>query len=569
MIMKKLIIYLFIATAFLGCNDDFLDTENLTKKSSANFPANPQEANQALTGIYSLLPSFSAPNNILLVSEMMSDNRFGGGGQNDRDAQAINFLRVTNENFYSNAWEKYYQGIFRCNSLLSSIGNVQEWESEEQKKTIYGETSFLRAYMYFDLARMFGPVPLSIDVTPKNLPRATPDELYGQIAYDLKNAIEALSSDPAGNERIGAATKWAAQALMARVYLFYSGYYKKSEIVLPDDAGTITKQSVIAWIDDCIANSGHALVEDFRNLWPYAVSQEDYPYAAENDLNWVGDDGGNTEAVFQIVYAPRISDNWNEQTWYSNQVNVYCGYRDDNRLVPLGRGWGWAPVNPKLYDSWPNDDIRKKGSIMNVEDPVEGIADDYVWGADMQWEETGMYAKKYLPINIEHEGSNVNYSVKLHGASTNFMLNNTQNFIVIRFADVLLMGAELGSSNAQAYMDRVRSRVGLPSVPVTLENIQKERRYELAFEGVRYYDLLRWYGKEAGSIIKANMSGAKVFNMTVQTTINESGKQYFDAIDKRVRDTGGFLMIPKDEIQLANGQLEQTSGWDNSGESTY
>ena len=569
--MKKILSIFLTASIFLGfgCSEDFLDTETLTQKSSENFPADTEEAKQALTGIYTLLPSFPASNHIFLVSEMMSDDRFGGGGQNDRDAHAINYFRVTNENFYSDAWAKYYQGIFRCNNLLSSMGNVESWDSEEQRQKVYGETSFLRAYFYFDLARMFGPVPLTLSVEPENLPRATPEKLYGQIAQDLKNAIDSLPSEPVSYERMGAATKWAAEALMARVYLFYSGYYDKSEIQLPGEGGTITKQDVIAWVDDCVENSGHKLVEDFRELWPYSVSQENYPYAANNDLNWVGDEGGNPEAVFQIVHAPRNSNNWSEQTYYSNQVNLYCGYRDDTRLIPLGRGWGWAPVNPHLYDEWSNDDIRKKGSILNVEDPEEGIDDEYVWGADMQWQETGLYAKKYLPINVKHEGENVNYSIPMYNAPSNFMLNNTQNIITIRFADVLLMGAELGGPNAQEYLDRVRERVGLSPVPATLENIKKERRHELAFEGVRYYDLLRWYGEEAGTVIKENMNNATIANMGLETTINESGDQYFDQIDNRVKNTGGFLMIPNNEIQLSKGKLEQTSGWESSGDRTY
>jgi hypothetical protein len=118
-------------------------------------------------------------------------------------------------------------------------------------------------------------------------------------------------------------------------------------------------------------------------------------------------------------------------------------------------------------------------------------------------------------------------------------------------------------------MDRVRSRSKLPSVPVTLDNIKNERRWELAFEGIRYYDLLRWYGAEAGVIIKQNETGATIYNMAAQTSINASDNGVFANIDQRVRDTGGFLMIPDDQVKLSVGKLEQNAGWINSGDIYY
>ncbi|MCE1200427.1 MAG: RagB/SusD family nutrient uptake outer membrane protein, partial [Marinilabiliales bacterium] len=156
--------------------------------------------------------------------------------------------------------------------------------------------------------------------------------------------------------------------------------------------------------------------------------------------------------------------------------------------------------------------------------------------------------------------------VKLYGALNDIQLDNSQNLIILRLADVMLMGAELGSSQAQKYLDAVRSRVKLPSVPVTLANIQEERRHELAFEGLRYFDLLRWYGKDAGSIIKQNKTGAVIYNMSVKTTIDmDRGGLYFN-IDKRITDTGGFLMIPDDQVQLSKGVLVQNPGWTNSAD---
>ncbi|MEO7992240.1 MAG: RagB/SusD family nutrient uptake outer membrane protein, partial [Chryseolinea sp.] len=127
----------------------------------------------------------------------------------------------------------------------------------------------------------------------------------------------------------------------------------------------------------------------------------------------------------------------------------------------------------------------------------------------------------------------------------------------------------LGSPNAQSYMDLIRTRAGLASVPPTLDNIKTERRYELAFEGIRYWDLLRWYGVEAGEIIHQNETGATIFNKGVQTTIDQDRTPtLFTNIPNRVRATGGFTMIPQDQIDLSNA-LKQNPGWTNPGEYMY
>jgi starch-binding outer membrane protein, SusD/RagB family len=568
MIMRKILLFVLSIALLAGCSDDFLDTQNLTQKNSQNFPANADEANQALTGIYSLLPSFGAMSHIVMLSELRSDDRFGGGGQNDRDPQAIDVFRVTNTNLHKSAWTTYYKGIFRCNTLLAGLNNAK-WTSSAEKAQVFGETSFMRAYYYFDLVRLFGQVPLRTKPTNEAKGKATPEELYAQIALDLKNAIDSLPATkyPMAKKDLGRATKWAAQGLMARVFLFYTGYYQKQSLPLPD--GTeITKANVVAWVDQLIAESGHSLLPDFRNQWSYAISnkEKEYAYANTHGLKWADEQGGNSEAIFWINYAPAASTTWGEQVYYSNQLNVYSGLRTMN-LMPFGQGWGFLPVNTRFFDEWPAGDIRKSGSILNVKDASEGIVDSYKFGGDMQWQETGFWGKKYIPINVlDAAGKIKNYSVVKYGAPDNMQLFNTQNIVMLRLADVMLMAAELGSANAQKYLDDVRTRAGLASVSATQENIRAERRYELAFEGLRYFDLLRWYGKEAGVEIKKNSLGAKIFNMGVETTIENDKSAYFNMIDQRVRDTGGFLMIPADEVSLSEGALEQNPGWTNSAD---
>ena len=144
--------------------------------------------------------------------------------------------------------------------------NVKSWSSESERNRLFGESYFLRAMAYYELAQVFGGVPLRTTLESTNLPRASVDEIYTQIAADLKNAIEMMPAKiyPKGSDMTGHATKYAAEAMMARVFLFYTGRYEKNE--LPN--GT-TKEEVISWIDDCVNNSGHKLVSDQRNIWAY------------------------------------------------------------------------------------------------------------------------------------------------------------------------------------------------------------------------------------------------------------------------------------------------------------
>ena len=532
--MKKIIYLLSLAFVFGNCSD-FLDTKPLTSKVNTNFYKNPADVEQALYGIYSLLnPGRNPFMHSFFVSELMSDERFGGGGGVDARIHAISEFKNFGNDMYLHTWEENYRGIFRSNMLLESFEQVEKWESEEQKNRFQGEAFFMRAYYYFDLARMFGEVPLVLATEPQNLPKATHEERYAQIALDLKNAIDVMPEMPYSPQDIGRATKWSAQAMLARVFLFYTGTYNQANLPLPDN-GAITKSEVINQVDDCIAQSGHKLVSDFRNQWPYSYASSNYAYAKENNLSWVGEEGGNTEAMFSIRFSALGGGT-------HNAFNLYFGVRMQN-TYPFGYGWGCGPVNPQLWDSWSDNDIRKKGSISNLNSENIG----YKSSSD-QYHETYLWQKKYMPINVAVDGKRKSMFTHLYDSPDNNMECNTQEIVLIRLADVYLMGAELGSSKAQEYMNIVRNRVNLPDVPATLENIKLERRHELAFEGVRYYDLLRWGDLE------------NAFSKVKNIPLEMEGKAVEYSINYRP-ETNGFLPIPESQVELSNGILKQNPGW--------
>lgn len=143
------------------------------------------------------------------------------------------------------------------------------------------------------------------------------------MADDLKYAIQTLPDKKyeVKDSQLGHATKWAAESLMARVYLFYTGYYKQDALPLTE-GGSVTKQEVINWLDDCINNSGHGLVSNFGNLWPYANSATapDYKFATDNNLSWVGDDQNN-ETIFSIKYS--AMGNHSTSIYYGNHRSLY------------------------------------------------------------------------------------------------------------------------------------------------------------------------------------------------------------------------------------------------------
>lgn len=550
--MKKIIIFSFLALLLAGC-ESFLDTDDLLKKNTSNYPENEEEMSTLLTGIYSATRAMEMDENgacAFVVSEVLSDDRFSGGGPDDAKWANLEKFISTDYNMFRETWANAYRAIYRANSLFNVIENI-EWGNAATRNNIEGQAHFLRGYAYFYLARFFGTAPLILSTEPSNVPRATADELFAQVAADFKIAIEKMPNTPKMPER-GRATKWAAEAMMARAFLFYTGYYKKDSMPLPE-GGSVTKSEVISYLDDCITNSGHDLYGDFRNLWPYSnvhTKEDGYQYSVLNNLEWAGEEGGNYETVFAFTSAAKV-------TWSNvgdcNRINLYFSPREQSEegMFPYGKGWGFGPVNSTLWDNWPANDLRRKGSIIDVTDTNQEMP-NFEWAADHQQHETGFWQKKYIAVNAIVNNGYVNYSKKLFGDAVNddYQINNTQDLVLIRFADVLLMAAELKEDAAP--LNRVRTRAGLGSVAYSETALRNERRYELAFEGQRYFDLLRW--GIAGQALNAQ-NGVDVKND------NAAGKMDLGDQAKRITETGGFMPIPQAEIALSNGVLVQTPGW--------
>ncbi len=507
---------LLFTTLFYSCDDDFLELKPLDQEVTTNFYRTQDEAYQALVAIYDVLTYQDTPGiswaPFITVSDVLSDDAFAGGSDaNDGFVfNQLNQWNIPTTSVVAHAiWIKNYIGVYRANLYLEVIDGIEA--SDAFKRRTIAEAKFMRAYFYLEQVRFFENIPLLLETIkgPSEYiqPQSNPEAVYNQIALDLVEAIADLPETvPAGEA--GRITKWAAQGLLARTFLFYNGVYGSN---LSAGNVTVDRAYALAQLEDLIQNSGLDLFEDYSHNFSlvgefgiesvFEISYGDSP----EWWAWEYIRGGNGNLAAQMQ-GPRVSgsSNWN-------------------------RGWSFAPVNHKLA-IFMEGDPRFEHTIL-TEEEIDGIL-------TKGYQHTGYFSKKYSS-DAEHWGS-----------GGQFELNRTANHRVIRFSDVLLMAAELDSPNKQEYLDRVRARVGLESVPATMENILRERRLELSLEGIRLYDVLRQGVSDATQ--EFTHSGIRGPNY-------EGDQQIFDVTFAPA--TRGFLPIPQTEIDLMEGAFTQNDGY--------
>lgn len=564
-----------VLLAVAGCDDSFLDTTNRFGSNTDTFYKTKGDFDAALGGVYNTL--YLSGGNVFaeehITATLLEDVVLGGGGPDDQGAKNVDAFTDPNDDTYRDLWVEAYNGIFRANSIIEKIEQAdlsKDFESVEEelayKNQILGEMYFMRGFLFFRAAKFFGGMPIiPTTASPRDVPRASFTETFGQIAADLQKAIELLPAiNPASipATEFGHANHWVAEAYLARVYLFYTGYMTNVEgqattqFTLPD-GGTITKQQVIDYLTDCVNNSGYALQDDFRNLWPYShVNQSagsvKYPWAATEGLKWAGQDGfnstigtGNTEVMFSLRYS--FADwGWTKGQRTTNRASLFMGLRGNSGLTPFGEGWGWGTVHSEFFDQWDDNDPRKLGSVIQVGVAEEGTA-GYL--ADKGDHETGLFNKKYMHLEYDNGSGMQGLFNYVYGwTNTDMQLRHAQDFYYMRFADALLMLSEL-TENAQ-YMNMVRERADLDPIAYSLDALKQERLHEFAFEGLRWFDLVRWGDLDEPS--------KNFFDNEI--TVRNSGSNATYKVNYPVV-TKGLVSIPESEIRLSNGVYEQNPGW--------
>ncbi|MBS1661035.1 MAG: RagB/SusD family nutrient uptake outer membrane protein [Bacteroidetes bacterium] len=421
-------------------------------------------------------------NQVVPIGDIASDNAVAGGesASDVLDLQQIDDFTLTPVNgTLTQLWQYAYEGVNRANYLVQYKAKNPAGQEVvfAGKDALYGEVYFLRAYYYFTLAKMFGDVPLFVDKrldlsSSGALKRTARAAVYLQIEADLNSAISVL---PAIQVQKGRVTKYAAQALLGKVFLYQNKF---------DSAATILKSVIDA--------KAFTLVTDYASI--FLSTGENGP-----------------ESVFEIQYS-------NASPYYewSNQVQgqgnyavQQCGIRGlaGSDAMPYAPGWSTNLPTQNLAAAYTAGDQRKAVTVLDIEAYKAANPSYNITYQVAPYKNTGLYNQKYLPRKGQTSGQPE--------------LNYLNNYRIIRYSDVLLMAAEAYNKKAgpddvtaQGYLNQVRRRAfgdQLHDITATGTSlytaIQNERRLELAMEGERFFDLVRT--GQAASVLGSNFKAGK------------------------------------------------------------
>ena len=498
-VMNKYIYLLAVVFGLSGCND-FLELSPTNKVIETDYYKTQEDLTEALVAAYDPLKwnAYNAYSSYELVSNIMSDDAETGGStvSDQPQLQRVNDFTnwVTPTNLPEGLWGRSYEGVNRANIVIEKCPLLPEGTmSEELRDRYVAEAHFLRVFYYFQLWRFFGYIPyyetnLGLDDIT-TVPQLQPDEVYAKLIEDLdNNVIGKLPKVVPANEK-GRATNGAAIAMKARIVLYQNDDTKMKEIA--------------SQLKELITDPAYQydLIPDYKVLF-------------DDEYEWC------KESVFEVNYTEiGNSNDWAGKANQGNSDIIMLGARglkDPNNVYV--EGWGFAPVTKALNDAFLSNDPRKWTTIIDHE---EFRAEGGTISSDVN-QYTGYSVRKYHP--------RAGYSSTVGTEA----LNYKNNYRVIRFSDILLMASEAllrsGGSvgEAQDYYARVVKRAmgddyKVPAV--SLDNIYKERRYEFAMEGIRYWDLVR----------------------------TNQAKDFIKGWD----DTKKYLPIPQSEIDKSDGHLVQ------------
>ncbi|EMR03014.1 RagB/SusD family nutrient uptake outer membrane protein [Cesiribacter andamanensis] len=456
--MKRISLLIPIVLLLLtpSCSDDFLERASLGTVDETNFLNTGQDAIPATNAVYNTLRLWHYHGGGFSILDIMSDDAVKGS--NPGDAIPIrafdDFTYTPDQATILNWYATLYQGVRRANTVIEKLPPLTDIDAG-LKNRLLAEVRFLRALFYFDLVRGWGDVPKITSIVPPDRPtRAPKEEIYRDIILpDLEFAASTLperSDYPARD--LGRATRGAAKALLARVYLF-RGDFANAE----------------RWALEVIQSGEYSLDPDYSNA--FSVTGEFGPGSVfeigalpEGSFELGGNQYGNTQAV-------RGSPN---------------------------RGWGFNRPSYDLITFFPEEDPRLDATVVFLGEEIDGVR---IMGDGSTPDTTYTDASRTQIAQIEA------YNQKVWVPGTTAETSWGHNRRLIRYADVLLMAAEALNENgnqqdALLYLNRVRARARgenpdiLPDITTTDQGelrqaIYEERRAELAMEGLRFHDLVR------------------------------------------------------------------------------
>jgi hypothetical protein len=447
--MKKIGL-LTLGILSLSCSD-FLNVNPQNELTQEAFPTSASDAILSTNAVYATLRNWHYHSGGFPILDIMSDDALKGSNPNDAAGTVgpfDNFTHQTTQDGLDRWWAALYQGIRRANVVIEKVALIDFDASLKQR--YIAEASFLRALYYFDLVRAFGEVPIVTSTEPPlKVQKSSIADVYELIEQDLLLAIDGLPEKTAySNEDLGRATKGAAKALLAKVYLFQQDFVNAELLALE------------------VINS---------NIYDLEPNFED-----ANSQN--GEHG--VESVFEVGAVASESNVGNQ---YANTQGV--------RGTP-NRGWGFNQPSVSLRAAFETGDPREDATIIELGEVLDGVL--------IQGDGTTPDVERDESNNIIAIES-YNQKVWIPGLTTDTQYGHNRR--IIRFSDVLLIAAEALNENdkpAQAlvHLNRVRARARagnagiLPDITETgkaalRDIIINERRVELALEGHRFFDLVR------------------------------------------------------------------------------
>ncbi|TYP98190.1 SusD-like starch-binding protein associating with outer membrane [Tenacibaculum adriaticum] len=479
--MKKVYIILILFVAFMvSCSKDFLEKEPIGKYDSSVIFQDEALAESVLIGAYDLLQHTYAQNwnGAWIVKLLPADDSYGGSTISDQP----NFHAIDEYDWASDnpVFEKVYENFYNTIGQVNEIINNTESSTLSNANILNAESKFLRAWCFFELTTMFGEVPLRLQpptgISEEGfaLPFSSQADIYNQIEEDLTSAIAGLPTKGAVAAPFRV-SKAAANALMGKLLVF---------------AGRDSE--AIPFLNAAIADPDTGLVEDFDQIWRIG---EEYGKESLFELGYETD-GGYTYG--NIPWSFRIESNIHIQLMGNRGL-------DFGTLSDLQGGWGWNRPTAKIGAAFDavSDVERKNASLISSDDLVS------IYGGAVNLSDGDAFSRidPNGPITVEntygYDGLNrLKYTTRQSETSeSDGDTNRGTNWRLLRLGEVYLLAAEAEfnggtEGNALGHLNTIKLRSGVATVnlsgPALLQEIKDEKFRELAWEGQRYWDLVRW-----------------------------------------------------------------------------
>lgn len=551
--MKKYKLYSLAAAATLtlglsSCGEGFLTEEPASSVSIDGYYTTDARIMESAVAAYDPMhwyDYFSGWCPINLMWDIQADDMYAGGSNKDDQGYLYLISRYDSDpnNTIGGFWSANYSGI---NRSIRLIDNATASDLPEADKNLYiAEGRALRAWYYLCLWRTWGNIPFYMEnlTFPYIAEQKSADEVYEAIVIDLEGVID-MNILPMKQP-----DEWAGRMTQAAVYMMYA------ELVMYQKDQT-RYQKALNYMKEIINSTQYDLVDgaDYDQLFSYTTEWTkeiilDINYASKGSSR----DCGSANAPGGTVFPTMIG------VAGLNYNGTNIGTIDGPYAEFSIGGYGFGTVSKEAYDAFEEGDLRRDVAILNIYKYIEdmaarGIKVTYAG----RFQNTGYFLRKYLGRPGGNEGAT---------ASTDLGWDN--NLHIYRFAETLLNAAELGlalgDADAQRYFDRVRTRAGLATKPLTIDNLIDERRVEFVGEGKRYFDLVRT--DKAASVLTAGggviLQSGGALNETTGLQDTDNMVWSGQAIDDRPNWTANkkYLPIPQSEIEAAQGTITQNEYW--------